>query len=162
MPTRLLFSELQGCQAGGSLSPLLFNFVADSLTRMVLRAQSNGLITGLISHMIPDGIAIMQYADDRVLCLKNDIAIGRNAKLLLYMFEQLYELKINFEKSELILVCVWGGGGDNNLAVEFVEAFNCQIGCFPIKYLGVPISSGRLHVVDWKKLEEKLKKKLDV
>jgi hypothetical protein len=92
--------------------PLLFNFVADSLTRMVLRAQSNGLITGLISHMIPDGIAIMQYADDRVLCLKNDIAIGRNAKLLLYMFEQLYGLKINFEKSELILVCVcvWGGG----------------------------------------------------
>jgi hypothetical protein len=65
---------------------------------MVLRAQSNGLITGLISHMIPDGIAIMQYADDRVLCLKNDIAIGRNAKLLLYMFEQLYGLKINFEK----------------------------------------------------------------
>jgi hypothetical protein len=36
------------------------------------------------------------------------------------------------------------------------------IGDFPIKYLGVPLSAGRLHVVDWKKLEEKLEKKLDV
>jgi hypothetical protein len=28
--------------------------------------------------------------------------------------------------------------------------------------LSVPISAGRLHVADWKKLEEKLEKKLDV
>jgi hypothetical protein len=48
------------------------------------------------------------------------------------------------------------------LKVEYAETFNCQIGSFPIKYLGVSISFGRLHVVDWKKLKEKLEKKLDV
>jgi hypothetical protein len=65
--------------------------------------------------------------------------------------------KINFDKSEVITI-----GGDNNLVMEYVEAFNCQIGAFPIRYLGIPISSGRLYLVDWKKLEEKLEKKLDV
>jgi hypothetical protein len=65
-------------------------------------------------------------------------------------------LKINFEKSELILV-----GGDNDLAKEYAEVFNCQVGLFPIKYLGVLVSPSRLKVVDWLKLEEKHAKKID-
>jgi hypothetical protein len=32
------------------------------------------------------------------------------------------------------------------------EIFNCQIGSFPLRYLGVPIASGRLHVPDWVKV----------
>jgi hypothetical protein len=52
-------------------------------------------------------------------------------------------LKINFEKSEVLLV-----GGDNDLVISYAEIFNCQIRIFPIKYLGVPISAGRLHVVE--------------
>jgi hypothetical protein len=40
--------------------------------------------------------------------------------------------------------------------------FNCNISMFPLRYLGVPISAGRLHVADWTKLEEKSTKKLDV
>jgi hypothetical protein len=66
-------------------------------------------------------------------------------------------LKINFKKSEVVLI-----GGDNNKAVEYADIFDCQIGCFPIKYLGVPIATSRLHVIDWTNLEEKLEKKLDV
>ena len=52
---------------GDPLSPILFNFVADCLTRMVYKAQRNGLITGLISHIIPNGVAILQYADDTIV-----------------------------------------------------------------------------------------------
>ena len=40
--------------------------------------------------------------------------------------------------------------------------FNCQLGTFPIKYLGVPVSPSRLHVIDWLPLEEKSKKRLAV
>jgi hypothetical protein len=53
---------------------------------------------------------------------------------MFYIFEQMLGLKINFEKSELILV-----RGDNDIAREYAEVFNCQVGLFPIKYLGVPI-----------------------
>jgi hypothetical protein len=30
------------------------------------------------------------------------------------------------------------------LASEYAEIFNCQVGLFPIKYLGVPISPSKL------------------
>jgi hypothetical protein len=55
-----------------------------------------------------------------------------------------------------------GGGGDDNITVTYAEIFNYRIGSFPLRYLGVPIASGRLHVVDWVRVEEKLEKKLDV
>jgi hypothetical protein len=66
-------------------------------------------------------------------------------------------LKINFEKSELFLV-----GGHNNIAQEYADVFNCQVGLFPINYIDVPVSPSRLKVADWLKLEEKHAKKLDV
>jgi hypothetical protein len=66
------------------------------------------LITGLISNLIPRGVTVLQYADDTIVCLENDLDKGRNMKLLLYMFEQLSGLKINFDKSEILVI--WGGG----------------------------------------------------
>jgi hypothetical protein len=82
---------------------------------------------------------------------------ARNMKLLLYVFEQLSGLKINFDKSEILVI-----GGDQDMAVMYAQIFNCQIVSFPLKYLGVPISVSRLHVIDWLKLEEKIVIKLDV
>jgi hypothetical protein len=66
-------------------------------------------------------------------------------------------LKINFDKSEILLI-----GADNNLVIAYAELFNCRIGSFSLQYLGVPISAGMLHVIDWAKLEEKSAMKLDV
>jgi hypothetical protein len=46
--------------------------------------------------------------------------------------------------------------------VIYAKMFNCNVNVFPLRYLGVSIAAGRLHVVDWSKLEEKSVKKLDV
>ena len=43
---------------------------------------------------------------------------------------------------------------------NYAKLFNCQVGAFPIKYLGVPVSTSRLHVKDWVQLEERNEKKL--
>jgi hypothetical protein len=99
----------------------------------------------------------LQYVDDTVVYLEDDLEKARNMKNFLYMFEQMSGLKINFEKSEIVLV-----GGDNNTAREYADLFNCQITLFPIKYLGVPVSASRLHVVDWGKMDENPAKKLDI
>jgi hypothetical protein len=107
--------------------------------------------------LIPKGVAILQYVDNTIMCLENNVVKARNVKLLLYIYEQISRLKINFEKSEVLLI-----GGDNNLAVEYAEIFNCQIGMLPLRYMGVPIYARRLRVVDWAKLEEKSAKKLDI
>jgi hypothetical protein len=52
--------------------------------------------------------------------------------------------------------------GDDELALEYAEIFNCNAGQFPIKYLGVPISPSRLKVVEWTTVKEKNKKRLDI
>ena len=137
------------------MSPLLFNFVADYLARMVRQAQSHNLLCGLADHLIDKGVAILQYADDTILCIKDDTEMATNLKLLLHLYELMSGLKINFDKSEVTMI-----HGDDSRQLVFAEIFNCQTGSFPIKYLGVPVSPGRLHVKDWLSLEEKILKKL--
>jgi len=122
---------------------------------MVKMAQHNGLLCGLAENLIPKGVAILQYADDTIICLKNDVEKARNMKLLLYLHEVMSGLKINFGKSEVILV-----NGDNDTQILYADLFNCQAGLFPIKYLGVPVGPGRLHIKDWVPLQEKNLKKL--
>jgi hypothetical protein len=53
----------------------------------VLKAQQNNLITRLVKELIPNGIVVLQYADDTIVCLEHDVEKAKNVKLLLYMFE---------------------------------------------------------------------------
>jgi hypothetical protein len=39
---------------------------------MVHKAQENNLIVGLAENLIPKGVAILQYADNTILCQKYD------------------------------------------------------------------------------------------
>jgi hypothetical protein len=55
---------------------------------MVLRAQANSRITGLIPHLIPNGVAILQYADDTIMCLENNLKKARYVKLMLYILSR--------------------------------------------------------------------------
>jgi hypothetical protein len=144
------FLSHKGVRHGDPLSPLLFNFAADVLTRMVRVVKQNSLVVGLADNLIPNEVAILQYADDIVLCLAESMEKVIIVKLMLYMFEKMSSLKINFDKSEVVIV-----GGDNALAIQYAELFNCQVGLFPMKYLGVPIAPRRLHVIDWAKMEDK-------
>jgi hypothetical protein len=117
---------------------------------MVQIAQRNGLIKGLMNDIIPSGIAILQYADDTILCMEDSAETAQNMKILLYIYEKMSGLKINFNKSEVIMV-----SSDEQKALAFSDMLNCVTGTWPIKYLGVPVSGSRLHVVDWLKLNEK-------
>jgi hypothetical protein len=93
------FMSHKGVRQGDPLSPILFNMVADCLTRMVRKAQFHGLITGLANNLMTGGVAILQYVDDTIFCLKDDMDNARNVKLLLYLYEMMSGLKINFTKS---------------------------------------------------------------
>lgn len=76
---------------------------ADVLAKMINMAQANQLITGLAEEYVEHGVVVLQYADDAILCLKDEEAVARNTKLLLYLFEGMSGLKINFDKSEVVM-----------------------------------------------------------
>lgn len=98
------FQSAKGVRQGDPHSPFLFNLAAERLAKMMKNAQKNKLIVGLTSDLIPDGIAVLQYADDTIICIEHDVDKAVNLKLLLYIFEMMSGLKINFQKSEIFAV----------------------------------------------------------
>jgi hypothetical protein len=150
------FQSAKGVRQGDPLAPFLFNMVGESLTKMVLQAQRNDLICGLAPDLVDKGVGILQYADDTVLCLTHDPEKAVNLKLLLYLFELMSGLKINFLKSEIFTI-----NADNETTRFYSDLFNCQVGQLPMKYLGMPVTFAKLKRVDWDFLDAKMLKKLD-
>jgi len=65
-------------------------------------------------------------------------------------------LKINFNKSEVIMV-----SQEESKSLDFSNMFNCSVGTWPIKYLGVPVAGSRIRIADWLPICEKIMKRLD-
>jgi hypothetical protein len=80
------FQTLKGLRQGDPLSPMLFNIVADMLVIMIKRAKHDGLIEGVIPHLVDGGLSILQYADDTILFMEYDLEKAQNLKLILLAF----------------------------------------------------------------------------
>lgn len=92
---------LEGLRQGDPLSPLLFNLVSDALAAMLDSAKREGVLSGLVSDIFPRGITHLQYADDTVLFVANDDKQIVATKFILYCFEEMAGLKVNYHKSEI-------------------------------------------------------------
>jgi hypothetical protein len=113
---RPYFSIGKRVRQGDPLSPFLFNVAADTLAKMLISAQMNKLITGLVPEYVENGIA---NADDTILCIQDIKDQATNLKFLLYLYETMSGLKINFSKSEAIMI-----SQDRNKTMEYAETFN--------------------------------------
>lgn len=116
----------KGLRQGDSISPLLFNLVVDALTRMLIKAADHHLIEGLCPEVCPSGIICLQYADDTILFLDNNIEHARNLKMVLNCFDQVSGTRINYGKSELIPINI-----DRDVFDHFLEVLGCARGSFP-------------------------------
>ena len=106
---------------------------------MLIKAAVHALIEGLLPEVQMGGIISLQYADETLLLLKNDLQQARHFKFLLACFEHLSGMKINHHKSDLLTLNT-PEEEKNNLA----RLFCCNIGSFAIKYLGVPLHYSKL------------------
>jgi hypothetical protein len=137
------FRNKRGMRQGDPLSPLLFDLVVDALALILKKASVAGHIKGVISHLLPGGITHLQYADDTMILIENDDTSINNLKFLLICFQLLSGLKINYHKSEVI---VMGVSGQEQSRVA--NLLNCKEGEFPFRYLGFPISDKKLTIVE--------------
>ena len=151
------FKSYKGLRQGDPLSPLLFNLVADALSAMLSRACEAGIIQGVVPHLVEGGLSHLQYADDTVILLKFSPENLRNARLILSCYEAMSGMKINFEKSEIFTI---------GLSEEEQKAaatwLGCKIGVFPMKYLGMPVSSWKITKAQLSYVNEKTEKRLGI
>jgi hypothetical protein len=104
---------------------------------------------------VDGGVSILQYADDTIIFLEHDLEKSLNMTLVLGIFEQLSELKINFHKSEVY--CFGEAKEEEN---EYKCIFGCESGTFLVKYLGIPIYFCKLKNGEWKPVEDHFEVKL--
>jgi hypothetical protein len=151
-----LFWNARGVRQRDPLSPILFDFMVDALAAMISRASRAGHIQRVVTHLILGGMTHLQYADDTLIIMDpSDEGIAKLNRILL-CFEVMSGLKINFSKSEVVVV-----GRSTAKQERLANLLNCKLAVFPITYLGLQVSDKRLWVFDWEFLSGKVGHRVD-
>jgi hypothetical protein len=129
--------------------------VADALSEILSVASEKGIIRGVCPELVEGGLTHLQYADDTVLFLQYSEEDIINLKFLLFFYEELSGMKINYLKSEVFTV-----GLLEQESQVVADAFNCKLGEFPMKYLGLPIGDRRLSKTELSDSADKIEKRL--
>jgi mannosylglycoprotein endo-beta-mannosidase len=142
----------RGVRQGDSLSPTLYILAMDSVHAIIQWAGDHGLLSDLGLHRAVPGTSI--YADDVVLFfrpLPQDMEVIAAA---LQLFAHASGLHINLQKSSIT-----GIHCEENLIEWTTDHFHCSHKDFPISYLGIPLTTGRLRRADIWPLIDKYSKK---
>ena len=123
------FKTHRGLRQADQLSPLLFNLVGDALAHILNKAKEKKHLTGLAPHLVPGGLTQLQFVDDTILFLEYDEQNITNLKFLLYCFEWLTCLKINYHKSKVVVL-----GFEKEEQIRVSNMLNCQVGILPLTY----------------------------
>jgi hypothetical protein len=100
------FGSSRGIRQGDSLSPLLFVIFMEALSRMMSKAVECGILSGfqvdsMDSHLVR--VFHLLFADDILIFSNAKPDHIFNLRLLFTWFEASSGLKINFNKSEMVL-----------------------------------------------------------
>lgn len=131
--------------------------MADALPEMLNKAKEAGHLKGLVPHLVPGGLTHLQYADDTILFMSNSEENVITMKFLLYCYEAMSRMRINYQKSEVIVV-----GRDEEETQRVTDMFNCKPGKLPITYLGLPISDRKLLASELAIPVDKIEKRLAI
>lgn len=142
---------------GDPISLILFNAAVDVLAEILDRAKIAGHISGVVGHLIPGGgITHLQYADDTMIMVEGTKLDIINLKFLLLCFEAMSGLKINFDKSEVVVM-----GYSEADSRRIADNLNCRLTEFPITYLGIPVRDTRILIKDLQPLVGQVRSKAE-
>jgi hypothetical protein len=128
------------------------------LAIIIARVKENGQFKGVVPHLVEEGLSILQYADDTMLFLDHDINNAMNMKLLLCTFEQLSDVKINFDKSEIFCFVQ-----AKHCEMQFSQLFGCKTTThIPFRYLDLPMHYRKPNTMMRMELQKRIKKFLQL
>ncbi|KAJ9539210.1 hypothetical protein OSB04_031943 [Centaurea solstitialis] len=153
--TKGFFPAARGIRQGDPLSPYLFTLVMEGFSLIFKQCVSEAEGFGYHHGCEPLGITHLCFADDLFVFTRGDVASVEVLKKALFLFASCSGLAPSLEKSEVFF---------GNVAPDEQHAIlNClefSKGCFPIRYLGVPLSPIYLKISDYGPLVLKVRNRI--
>jgi len=144
----------RGLRQGNPLSPYLFLFVADGLSRVLQHGNGISSVQGFNVCRRAPTVSHLLFADDGLLFFRAAVAQTDLVKKALQRYCKGMGQLINYEKC----LVLFNKGQD----VQVINMVNNQLGIhretFEAKYLGLPTPEGRLKVDRFDALSDRLMK----
>lgn len=150
------FKTSRGLRQGDPWSPFLFNLVGDALSVILEEAVRNGVLGGIVPHLVEGGLSHMQYADDTILFTTTEEGDILALKFLLFCFEEMTGMKINYQKSEVYVL-----GVEKEEELRIADILNCKVGEMSFVYLGLSMGVDKLKKKDLIPAMQKARKRLE-
>lgn len=116
-----MFRSQKGIRHGDPISSFLFILVVELLSLMIQKETKTRLISGIQVAENGTIVNLLQFADNLVVFLDDSEDKVVNLKNVLFAFELVASLKVNFRKSAVVGI----GGSQND--VICANVFGCQL-----------------------------------
>ncbi|XP_059623206.1 uncharacterized protein LOC132266370 [Cornus florida] len=147
----------KGLRQGDPLSPFLFLFVMEALSRLMSKVIELGFLRGFqvgrdaapqleVSHLM--------FADDTLVLYDANVSQLRYLRCVLIWFQVVFGLKVNVGKSVLV------PAGEVPEIGFLADILGCRTGPFPIFYLRLPLGASSRCVGVWDPVVDRFEKKL--
>jgi len=146
-------AHARGLHQGDPISPMLFVLALEPLNTLIKEVDRQGILTPLPLGDLQ--LRTSLYADDLVLWVApkpEDLSCLRQ---IFELFGAASGLLVNVDKSVLSPIAC-----EEGMVEQAVAAFPCVVAGFPIRYLGIPLSLGRLKRSDEQHLVDKIAAKI--
>jgi len=150
------FKGNRGLKQGDPLSPLLFVFSIEYLSRLLHR---NSMHKGFKFHPNYNKLRLnhLMFTNDLILFCKADTVSLKLTMNALQCFHSTSGYKANMAKSQVVFE-----GCSEHLKVQCLEVTGFQEGKLPLKYLGVPVTASKLSKLDYSMLVDKILTKVKI
>lgn len=132
---------------------MLFIIAMDVLHRLVAKACDDGVLRPMLLHRVKFQCSL--YADDVILFIRPTVQEAMAVKEILAIFGEATGLKTNLSKCSIMPIF----GGEEALD-EIVHILGCQVQHFPLRYLGLPLSTKKVPKAEFQSLVEAVARKL--